>query len=240
MIANKLDDIQEVLEDEQNEEPEEEEEETEEVPEEDKTTETPTVPETPSTPVTPSEPTVPETPVTPVEPVVPETPVTPSEPTVPETPVTPSEPTVPETPVTPVEPEKPVTPDTPSEGDVLNGTPFTLNEGEVAYNSETGVDVTYTGEAHVDNGDGTSTELEDRDLEENKDGSVTVTEQDLAATGVKEEEPEVPTTGDEITYDEAVSEESPLTEGEQQNLESAIDDFDWTSYFNENSPTLTP
>lgn len=119
--------------------------------------------------------------------------------------------------------------------------PIELGSGEVAYNEETGVEVTQDGSAYLHEEDGTTHTQEDRDLiETDHDTSVVIAEDLMPDEGptIEEQLESIPQTGEEQTYEEAIPE---LTEGEKENLDQAF--ADWEAYFNEsftNGSTLTP
>ncbi len=103
-----------------------------------------------------------------------------------------------------------------------------LDAGETVYNESTGVEVTSSGDAYLHE-DGTTTVLEQRDLETDENGLSKVTEDDLKQDAI------LPQTGEEKSYNDAVED---LSAGELDNLNDAIindnqDDFTW--YFDEAS-----
>ena len=128
----------------------------------------------------------------------------------PETP----EPGTPE-PETP-EPETPE-PGTPdpgqSEYEKENGLPVHLDEGEVVFDSSTGISVNHDGETYKENEDGSLTHIGNQDLEQSKSGSTIVGEDEL--------NPSIPLYPP-ITGEEKTAEEAELTQGEQDALEDAL------------------
>ena len=123
--------------------------------------------------------------------------------------------------------------------------PIELGSGEVAYNSETGVEVTKDGSAYLHNEDGSTTNQEDRDLDVTDHDTSVVVEEDLYpdinppvnSPSLDEQIAAVPETGQEQTYQEAVTNDN-LTQGEQDNLDSALNAF--TDFLNDENLTLTP
>ncbi|MGM9878263.1 MAG: hypothetical protein ACI33S_06425, partial [Bacilli bacterium] len=114
--------------------------------------------------------------------------------------------------------------------------PIELGAGEVAYNSETGVEVTQDGSAYLHEEDGTILSQEDRNLDQTDHGTSVVVEEDLyedlntPEQTFDEQIASVPSTGEEQTYTEAVQ-SGDLTQSEIDNLDSAFDALE--SYFNE-------
>ncbi len=105
-----------------------------------------------------------------------------------------------------------------------------LNPGESVYDSKTGVEVGYTGNAVQETNNG-YVQQEDRELEQTNNNTVVVKQEDLQPDPVKTE---LPRTGQEVTEDEA---RQDMTQGEQSNLDEAIGDIDWEAFFND-GPTL--
>lgn len=114
--------------------------------------------------------------------------------------------------------------------------PIELGSGEVAYNYETGVEVTQDGSAYLHQEDGDVINQEDRNLDTTDHGTSVVIEEDLypdlntPEQTFDEQIAAVPETGQEQTYTEAVN-SGELTQGEQENLDAAFDALE--SYFNE-------
>ena len=121
----------------------------------------------------------------------------------------------PETP----EPETPE-PGTPdpgqSEYEKENGLPVHLDEGEVVFDSSTGISVNHDGETYKENEDGSLTHIGNQDLEQSKSGSTIVGEDEL--------NPSIPLYPP-ITGEEKTAEEAELTQGEQDALEDALSEI---------------
>ena len=100
-----------------------------------------------------------------------------------------------------------------SEYEEENGLPVHLDEGEVVYDSSTGISVNHDGETYKENEDGSLTHIGNQDLEESKSGSTIVGEDEL--------KPSVPLYPP-ITGEEKTAEEAGLTQGEQDALEDAL------------------
>ena len=100
-----------------------------------------------------------------------------------------------------------------SEYEEENGLPVHLDEGEVVYDSSTGISVNHDGETYKENEDGSLTHIGNQDLEESKSGSTIVGEDEL--------NPSIPLYPP-ITGEEKTAEEAELTQGEQDALEDAL------------------
>ncbi len=100
-----------------------------------------------------------------------------------------------------------------SEYEKENGLPVHLDEGEVVFDSSTGISVNHDGETYKENEDGSLTHIGNQDLEESKSGSTIVGEDEL--------KPSVPLYPP-ITGEEKTAEEAGLTQGEQDALEDAL------------------
>ena len=100
-----------------------------------------------------------------------------------------------------------------SEYEKENGLPVHLDEGEVVFDSSTGISVNHDGETYKENEDGSLTHIGNQDLEETKSGSTIVGEDEL--------KPSVPLYPP-ITGEEKTAEEAGLTQGEQDALEDAL------------------
>lgn len=100
-----------------------------------------------------------------------------------------------------------------SEYEEENGLPVHLDEGEVVFDSSTGISVNHDGETYKENEDGSLTHIGNQDLEESKSGSTIVGEDEL--------KPSVPLYPP-ITGEEKTAEEAGLTQGEQDALEDAL------------------
>lgn len=104
-----------------------------------------------------------------------------------------------------------------------------VGPGETVYSEETGMEITNDGSAvlHVNGG---SFEQTDRDLEHTSDGIGIVEESDFTpdtqTTTPAEQTPA--TTGQEQSQEQA---RETMSTGEQENLDSAISEFDWASAF---------
>ncbi len=132
---------------------------------------------------------------------------------------------------TPSQPEAPSQPETPAEPTVSVGeNDVVLNPGESVYDSQTGVEVGYTGVATQETGNGYVAQ-ENRDLNSLSENTVVVTQDDLQPDAVQ---PELARTGQEVSEQEA---RSDMTQGEENNLDEAIGDIDWEAFFND-GPTL--
>ena len=105
-----------------------------------------------------------------------------------------------------------------------------LSPGESVYDSTTGVEVGYTGVAAKDTSSGTVSQ-ENRELEHVNESTVVVRPEALQPDPTPTQ---LPRTGQEISEEEA---RKNMTEGEQQNLDQAIEDVDWEAFFND-GPTL--
>ena len=104
-----------------------------------------------------------------------------------------------------------------------------LEQGESVYDATTGVEVGYTGEATRETETGRQAE-KDRELDHLTETQVVVREEDMKPAPV---ETPLPRTGQEITEEQA---RQTMTQGEQQNLDTAVDEFDWDAFFS-NGPT---
>ena len=100
-----------------------------------------------------------------------------------------------------------------SEYEKENGLPVHLDEGEVVFDSSTGISVNHDGETYKENEDGSLTHIGNQDLEETKSGSTIVGEDEL--------KPSIPLYPP-ITGEEKTAEEAELTQGEQDALEDAL------------------
>ena len=100
-----------------------------------------------------------------------------------------------------------------SEYEEENGLPVHLDEGEVVYDSSTGISVNHDGETYKENEDGSLTHIGNQDLEQSKSGSTIVGEDEL--------NPSIPLYPP-ITGEEKTAEEAELTQGEQDALEDAL------------------
>ena len=100
-----------------------------------------------------------------------------------------------------------------SEYEKENGLPVHLDEGEVVYDSSTGISVNHDGETYKENEDGSLTHIGNQDLEQSKSGSTIVGEDEL--------NPSIPLYPP-ITGEEKTAEEAELTQGEQDALEDAL------------------
>ena len=107
-----------------------------------------------------------------------------------------------------------------------------LSPGESVYDSTTGVEVGYTGVSAQDTSTGPVSQ-ENRQLEHVDESTVVVRPEALQPDQTPAST-ELPRTGQEIPEEEA---RKNMTEGEQQNLDQAIEDVDWEAFFND-GPTL--
>ena len=105
-----------------------------------------------------------------------------------------------------------------------------LGPGESVYDTTTGVEVGYTGTAARETSSGTTSQS-DRNLEHVTNSTVVVRAQALQPD--KTQEP-LTRTGQEIPEDAA---RANMTQGERDNLDSAIGDADWDNFFS-SGPTL--
>ena len=142
-----------------------------------------------------------------------------------------------ETPAAPVPAPAPVEP-TPTPTPTPTNTPavtvtkndVVLGPGESVYDSETGIEVGYTGVAAKQTSNGVESQ-KDRELEHVTTNTVVVRPEALKPDPT----PTVlPRTGQEISEEEA---RKNMTEQEQKNLDEAIGDVDWDAFFND-GPTL--
>ena len=107
-----------------------------------------------------------------------------------------------------------------------------LTPGESVYNSETGVEVGYNGNAGLQTEAGYVPQ-ENRQLTSVGEKQVEVTENDLKPDATTPNQT-LPRTGQEIPEDKA---REIMTEGEKQNLDDATKDIHWESFFND-GPSL--
>ena len=137
----------------------------------------------------------------------------------------PSGPTGPTPASTPAPTQKPTPAPTPTPTPVPSSSPVAeLSRGETAYNTETGIEVTQSGNAYRHNQDGTTTVESNRSLSQTSNGTSVVTAGDL--------QPDTPQqstrTGQEVSEQQA---RQTMTTQEQSNLDLAINGIDFDAFF---------
>ena len=99
--------------------------------------------------------------------------------------------------------------------------PVEIGKGETLYDESTGMEITHDGSAYQNIEEGVTITQEDRDLIETDHDTSIVVEEDMVPDTIP-----VETTGEEQTYEEAVTE---MTDEEIENLDAAI--ADWAAQF---------
>ena len=129
----------------------------------------------------------------------------------------------------------PSTPGTTEPGKTDDVFPIHLDpiQKETAMDTSTGVEVTADGTTYKHNADGTYSKIGDQDLSHDENGNALVNKDNLKDTS--KPNVEVPKTGDEKPFDEAVKD---MNEQEQKNLlDEAINNWDWDAFFEQSGPT---
>ena len=131
--------------------------------------------------------------------------------------------------------DTPSTPGTTEPGKTDDVFPIHLDptQKETAMDTSTGVEVTADGTTYKHNADGTYSKIGDQDLSHDENGNALVNKDNLKDTS--KPNVEVPKTGDEKPFDEAVKD---MNEQEQKNLlDEAINNWDWDAFFEQSGPT---